>query len=74
MHEAPRPSTENHILAALPPEDYERLASHLEPVKLSLGQILYEAGGDMEYVYFPINMMISLLSQMTDGGSVTTSA
>lgn len=70
MHEALRPQTENHILAALPPEDYERLAPHLEPVKLPLGQILYESGGDMKYVYFPTNAMISLLSQMADGGSV----
>jgi len=70
MHEAPRPPNENHILAALSPEDYERLAPHLEPVKLSHGQILYEAGGVMEYAYFPINLMISLLSQMADGGSV----
>jgi CRP-like cAMP-binding protein len=70
MHEAPRPPTKNHILAALPPEDYERLAPHLEPVKLSLNQILYESGGGMEYVYFPTNVMISLVSQMADGGSV----
>jgi hypothetical protein len=70
MHEAPRPPTRNHILATLPPEDYERLAPHLEPVKLSLNQILYESGGGMEYVYFPTNVMISLVSQMDDGGSV----
>ena len=70
MSESPRPQNENHILSALPPEDYERLAAHLEPVKLPHGQILYESGGSMEYAYFPINMMISLLSQMSDGGSV----
>jgi len=70
MSVSPRPQNENHILSALPPEDYERLAAHLEPVKLPHGQILYESGGSMEYAYFPINMMISLLSQMSDGGSV----
>lgn len=70
MHEAPRPPTENRLLAALPPAEYERLASHLEPVKMPLGQILYQAGGAMEHVYFPLNSMISLVSQMADGGSV----
>jgi CRP-like cAMP-binding protein len=70
MSESTRQSNENHILSALPPEDYERLAPHLEPVKLPHGQILYESSGEMEYAYFPINAMISLLSQMSDGGSV----
>lgn len=70
MHEAPRPPTENRILAALPPAEYERLASHLEPVELPLGRILYHAGGEMEHVYFPLNSMISLLSQMADGRNV----
>lgn len=70
MHDASRPPTKNRILAALPPEDYERLAPHLETLRLPLGQILYEAGGEIKHVYFPTNSMVSLLSQMADGGSV----
>jgi CRP-like cAMP-binding protein len=62
-----RQRSENHILASLPPEDYERLAPHLEQVQLPHGQILCEAGDLIEHVYFPINSMISLVSQLEDG-------
>jgi CRP-like cAMP-binding protein len=70
MSEALSPQSENHLLAALPPEDYQRLSSHLEPVELQHSQILYEAGGSMDYVYFPSKSMISLISQLSDGSSV----
>lgn len=61
---------ENHIVASLPPADYERLAPHLEQIELSHGQMLYETDGRIEHVYFPINMMTSLVSQLSDGSSV----
>lgn len=70
MSEAPRPQSENHILASLPAKDYERLSSHLESIELTHSHILYEAGGLMDYVYFPTNSMISLISQLSDGSSV----
>lgn len=70
MSEALSPQSENHLLAALPAEDYQRLSSHLQPVELRHGQILYETGGAMDYVYFPSNSMISLVSQLSDGSSV----
>jgi CRP-like cAMP-binding protein len=61
---------ENHILASLPPEDYERLAPHLETVELRHGQTLTEAGGEIEFAYFPFNSMVSLVSAMPGGESV----
>jgi CRP-like cAMP-binding protein len=61
---------ENHILASLPPEDYERLAPHLEAVELRHGQTLTEAGGEIEFAYFPFNSMVSLVSTMPGGESV----
>jgi CRP-like cAMP-binding protein len=70
MHNEPRPPNENHILAHLPREDYERLRPHLEQVQLSLGQVLHEAGEIMKYVYFPQNSMISLISHTAAGESV----
>jgi CRP-like cAMP-binding protein len=70
MSEALSPQSENQLLAALPTEDYQRLSSHLEPVELQHSQILYEAGGSMDYVYFPSNSMVSLISQLSDGSSV----
>lgn len=62
--------SENHILAALPAEDHQRLSSHLESIELRHGQILYEAGGQMDYVYFPSKATVSLISQLADGSNV----
>jgi CRP-like cAMP-binding protein len=62
-----RSLTENRILSALPFEDYERLAPHLERVEMPHGQVLCKAGDLIEHVYFPINSMISLVSQLSDG-------
>ncbi|MCA1567085.1 MAG: hypothetical protein LC803_15830 [Acidobacteria bacterium] len=33
-------------------------------------QVLQLAGGRMNYVYFPSNSMVSLISQLSDGSSV----
>ena len=41
----------------------------LEAVELPLGEILYESGGTMSHVYFPVNAIVSLLYVMEDGAS-----
>jgi CRP-like cAMP-binding protein len=60
---------QNHLLAALPASDYERLAPHLELVPLKLGEVLYEPGVQLRYVYFPTTSIVSLLYVMEDGAS-----
>jgi len=60
---------QNHLLDALPPGDYERLASHLELMPMGLGDVLYESGDRLQYVYFPTTSIISLLYVMEDGAS-----
>jgi CRP-like cAMP-binding protein len=60
---------QNHLLAALPTSDYQRLASHLELVPMKLGEVLYESGGQLRYVYFPTTSILSLLYVMEDGAS-----
>ena len=60
---------QNHLLAALPAVDYERLLPELELVPLPLGWAVYEAGGKLSYVYFPTSSIISLLYVMEDGAS-----
>ena len=60
----------NHILASLPPEDYERLAPHLETVELRHSQVIHIAGELIDFVYFPDNSMVSLVSTLPDGESV----
>ena len=59
----------NRLLAALPPEEYERVLPHLAHVPFSLGQVVYESGGRMDYIYFPTGAIISLLYMMEDGAS-----
>ena len=60
---------QNHLLKALPAEDYKRIAAHLELVPLKLGDILYEPGIKLRYVYFPTTAIVSLLYVMEDGAS-----
>src|SRR5258708_1388504 len=59
----------NHLLAALPCEAYERLRPHLEAITFTLGEVVYESGGHMRYVYFPTTSHISLLYTMIDGST-----
>ena len=59
----------NDLLAALPPADYERLAQSLELVPLPLGRAVYESGEQLDYVYFPTDCIVSLLSVTQDGSS-----
>lgn len=69
MLQEPAHMTGNHLLAALPGESYQRLRSNLEPITFALGQVVYESGGEMKYVYFPTSSHISLLYTMIDGST-----
>ena len=65
-----RPPARNRILAALPPEDYERLAPHLEPVALPFNQTIYRPHEPITHVYFPEDAMISIVATTAQGESV----
>ena len=52
----------NHILASIPVGEYGRLSRQLELVPLKFSQVLYEPGNAIEYVYFPLDSMVSLLT------------
>jgi CRP-like cAMP-binding protein len=60
---------QNHLLAALPIEEFERLAPDLELVAMPLGEVLYESGGQLRHVYFPTTSIVSLLYVMQNGAS-----
>lgn len=59
----------NQILAALPEQEYQRIAHNLETVSLKRGQVLYEPYETIRDVYFPNRAMISLVSIMEDGST-----
>ena len=61
--------TKNRLLAALPREDYARILPRLGHVSFKLGEIVYESGGQMDYIYFPTTAIISLLYVMENGAS-----
>ncbi len=66
---SPSSPHQNHLLDALPVNDYSRLKSQFELVAMPLGQVLYEPGARMRYVYFPTTSIVSLLYFMEDGAS-----
>lgn len=63
----PRDSRQNRLLAVLPADVSARVFAHCELVPLSLGQIVYESGIRMSYVYFPIDAIVSLLYVLANG-------
>jgi CRP-like cAMP-binding protein len=63
---------QNHLLAALPNEEFERLVAHLELVAMPLGKMLYEPGEHLQHAYFPATCIVSLHYVMESGASAET--
>lgn len=59
----------NHLLAALPDDEWERWFPHLEAIEMPLGKVLYESGIRLSHVYFPVTSIVSLLYVMENGAS-----
>jgi len=60
---------QNHLLAALPPTEWQRWLPQLEAVAMPLGFVLYESGSTLSHVYFPTTALVSLLYVMENGAS-----
>jgi hypothetical protein len=60
---------DNALIEALPDADRARWFSHLEPVELRLGAVLYESGNRLTHVYFPTTAIVSLIYVMDDGAT-----
>src|ERR1017187_3179388 len=52
----------NRLLAALPRKECRHLIDGLEQVALTYGEVLYEPGEQIKYVYFPNDSIVSLLT------------
>jgi CRP-like cAMP-binding protein len=59
----------NFLLCSLPSVERERLWPHLRRVTLSLGQTICESGKCIDYCYFPISSVVSLLYTMRNGST-----
>ncbi|HYP50662.1 MAG TPA: Crp/Fnr family transcriptional regulator [Pyrinomonadaceae bacterium] len=59
----------NYLLAAIPAAEFARVESKLEPMSLKLGEVIYESGDKMDYVYFPTTAIVSMLYVMENGAT-----
>src|SRR5580693_4652468 len=57
----------NLILLSASDSDYSSLRPHLEDVSLPNHLVLHEAGGKLQFAYFPNRGLISLVVAMKDG-------
>jgi CRP-like cAMP-binding protein len=60
---------QNHLLASLPTDIYQRWLPLLESVDMPLGTVLYESGTTLEHLYFPTTAIVSMLYVMENGES-----
>ncbi|MBH1970337.1 Crp/Fnr family transcriptional regulator [Moraxellaceae bacterium AER2_44_116] len=70
---SPHSPRQNHLLAALPPSEFEHLASRLELVRLPLGDMLYEPNMQLQHAYFPTTSIVSL-HYVTESGASAEAA
>lgn len=69
----PTPSADpskNRLLSMLSSEDYQLLQPHLKLVHMDFKQVLFERNNPIDYVYFPVSSVFSILSIMHDGTAV----
>ena len=62
MHIANRVPVANSLLAALPRKERQHLIGELKQVALTYGEVLYEPGERIKYVYFPNDSVVSLVT------------
>ena len=65
-----RPPPANYLLAALPPDDYQRIAPALDVIPLKLKEFLHKPGEPIQHVYFPGGGFASLVTVLEDGSMV----
>jgi CRP-like cAMP-binding protein len=64
------PATQNRLLAALPRQEYERLAPHMQKVSFEQGQTLHEPHEPIKYAYFSLTGVTSMIVTTQNGSSV----
>ena len=62
----------NHLLASLPRLDFEALRPHLRLVELRHETVLFDAGDEIDRVYFPHTGVISLVVNLASGETIET--
>jgi CRP-like cAMP-binding protein len=60
-------STRNRLLQGLGQQDAAALQSVLQHTQLDYGKLLYEGGQPIDFVYFPLTGVVSMVKSMADG-------
>jgi CRP-like cAMP-binding protein len=66
----PHYSGKNRLLRALPQEGLDRFFAGVEPVTLTLRQVIQNTAKPIEYVYFLEEGVSSVLTMMSDGSTI----
>jgi CRP-like cAMP-binding protein len=62
--------TANQLLSVLRPSDFSQVARKLTRVKLRAKQVIYKPNVPLDYVYFPEDTVLCLLTLMSNGDSI----
>jgi CRP-like cAMP-binding protein len=68
----PKGVRNNRLLNALPASEFARIKPDLRPISLRSGEVLYESGGHIEFVYFPTSAIISRICTTENGATAET--
>jgi len=61
----------NRLLDAIPAAHYPRLMDSLRPIFLDIKTVLFEPGQIIDFVDFPRNSVVSLVTPLKDGAGVS---
>ena len=59
----------NRLLDLIPQQEYAHLRHQLENTQLRAGLVIYESSERLDFVYFPVTAIVSLLYTMEDGST-----
>ena len=62
----PPPQPSNRLLASLPDDDLAQIEALCETVEAEVGDVLFEPGHAITWIYFPVDALVSLLA-VADG-------
>jgi CRP-like cAMP-binding protein len=65
----PHATTQNHLLAAIPFAEYDRISKDLELIEMPLAEVLCESGDRLQHVYFPTTSIVSLQYILENGST-----
>jgi len=62
--------TANHLLSALKPSDFSQVARNLTRVRVRPKRIIYKPNAPLDFIYFPEDTVLCLLTLMSNGDSI----